>query len=289
MYRCEDRMHDAAAFLGSESALDAIIAGGSNELPPVVNVQVFNNGIYDHSPIQCQVHGVTLFSWNLEGLCDQNYDPASHDERWLRMTAFIQQLNPFPDVFCFQELFLRSNMPVLADRKNKAFQNMELMLGPQKDDFIYVYDDFTGGTLVRKKYAQSPAVVVDVGADLPEDKEKEKEEEDLEMKQIARYNDQNKKCTVVRVFYAPNQSFYVVNVHLKAVQMSYNGRAIHRKEVANLLAHLTAEMETGVVFMGDHNTVDSETIYTAGRRRPRRKTARKKSASRRRPKKYAVM
>jgi endonuclease/exonuclease/phosphatase family metal-dependent hydrolase len=115
---------------------------------------------------------------------------------------------------------------------------------------------------------------------------------ELDSKQIQRPMDNNKKCTVVHVK-GKDKPFYVVNVHLKAVQMSLRGNSKHLKEVSNLLSHLKEEMKEGIVFIGDHNSVTPEKIYEnateGGKRRRTRKRPRRRCASRKRTKRYAVM
>ena len=252
MIGCEDLLHDIAARLGQASALDAIITVG----PLTVSNETIFDPIYDHAAIQCNVNGLTLFSLNLEGCCRKNYNKTLHHDRWKQLKDMVKSLHPFPDIFCFQELFLKSNMPDPKDRRLSALALMQELLDTKQSNFIYIYDDFTGGTIVNKECIRSDQSVYypDIHLTNP-------------VKFIARYKDLNKKYTMVHV-YKGDTSFYVVNVHLKAIQTSITGNSIHKKEVANLLAHLKEEMKVGIVFIGDHNTTQPLRLYTqAGGRR----------------------
>jgi exonuclease III len=299
MYGCEDMMHDIASVIGRDSSLDAIISGGLETPPTVEQVKVYDEVIFDHAAIQCVVNGLVLFSWNLEGRCDEKYG-ADHVERRAAMKEFMARLNPFPDVLCFQELFLRSNMPP-ADKMRAEAEAILRDVVPNSNDFYYVFDGYTGGTIVHKKCAvtkestavesKSFEVTLTKGEAMPEIGEILKKIE-LDSKQIQRPMDNNKKCTVVHVK-GKDKPFYVVNVHLKAVQMSLRGNSKHLKEVSNLLSHLKEEMKEGIVFIGDHNSVTPEKIYEnateGGKRRRTRKRPRRRCASRKRTKRYAVM
>lgn len=246
MIGCEDWSHDIAARLGQASALDAIITVG----PLTVSNEIIFDPIYDHAAIQCNVNGLTLFSLNLEGCCNKRYNKNLQHDRWNQLKEMIKGLHPFPDIFCFQELFLRSNMPDPKDRRLSAVTLMQELLDTKQSNFIYIYDDFTGGTIVNKKCIHSDQSVYYPDIHLTDP-----------VKFIARYKDINKKCTMVHV-YKGETSFYVVNVHLKAIQTSIAGNSFHKKEVANLLAHLKEEMKVGIVFIGDHNTTQPLKLYT---------------------------
>jgi exonuclease III len=298
MFGCEDVIHDIASVIGRDSSLDAIISGGLEVAPTVEDVKVFEEVIFDHAAIQCVVNGLVLFSWNLEGRCDEKYG-AYHEERRAAMREFMAKLTPFPDVLCFQELFLRSNMPPADNMKAEA-EGILMEMVPNSDDFHYIFDGFTGGTIVNKKCAvtresksvesKSFEVKLTNGDETPDIDEIFKKME-LDSKQIHRPMDKNKKCTVVHV--KGDKPFYVVNVHLKAVQMSLRGSSKHLKEVSNLLSNLKEEMKEGIVFIGDHNSVTPEKIYEnateGGKRRRTRKRTRRRSASRKRTKRYAAM
>jgi hypothetical protein len=283
MKNCEDLSHDAAAALGGDAALDAIITVGP---VAVTDVKVFGTPempIYDHTAIQCRVNGLTLFSLNMEGRCNMLRNEELYEMRWEQLKAVVRRLDPFPDLFCLQELFLRSNMPrYLGERRELADALMRELLDEKQEDFIFTYDDFTGGTIVNKKYLLSDRKMV-------YDESPNGSENEIEMKNyagvqtkhrvrhIARYGDPDKKCTVVHVHNGVT-SFYVVNVHLKAVQTILNGELFQQKEVSNLLANLQEEMRVGVVFIGDHNTTHPEKLYAqaGGKKRFTSKRRRKK-------------
>ena len=237
MAKCEDMAHDIASRFGGPTSIDAVFTCCKNGVPPEVKGKKFYPPIYDHAAVQCTVNDVTMLAWNLEGLCDDAYN--AHESRRRMAVArdvfdkhVFDKLENVPQVLLFQELFLRSNMPK-ANAETVAKETVRFLIGARFDKYNVYYDGFTGCTCVAKELG------------------------DQKPKFIPRPNDPTKKSTVVKA-----GDLYVVNVHLKAIQMSVRGTQLHLEEVGNILRNVQAEVaQCPVVFIGDHNTTNAQYLY----------------------------
>jgi len=250
MAQCEDTAHDVAARLGRPTSIDAVFTcNKKGKDPPAVSDVTVHPPIYDHAAVQCTVDGVTMLAWNLEGLCDAAYNAKVSAARKAQAVAFFTALDSLPQVLLFQELYLRSNMP----KADAAKETVRSLLGGRVDQYYVYYDGFTGCT----------CVATELGYQKP--------------KFIPRPNEPNKKSAVVKA-----GDLYVVNVHLKAIQMSVRGTQLHLEEVGNILRNVQAEVaQCPVVFIGDHNTTDPKYLYmnapnSRGGRKTRRRLSRRK-------------
>ena len=253
MAQCEDQAHDVAARLGSPSSIDAVFTCSKDPTVPAVTDLKIHAPIYDHTAVQCTVNGVRILTWNLEGLCDAAYNAQVSAARKAQAAAFFNAMESLPQVLLFQELYLRSNMP----KEDVAKETVRSLLGDRVDQYYVYYAGFTGCT----------CVATELGSPKP--------------KFIPRPNEPNKKSAVVKA-----GDLYVVNVHLKAIQMSVRGTQLHLEEVGNILRNVQAEVQQcPVVFLGDHNTPDPKSLYmnapnlSGGKRR--RKSKRKSRPRRR--------
>lgn len=230
MKSCESIPHTITSYFANDSPIDHIISISKNSLH-VSNVRILPYLITDHKPIFCKVNQIPIVSWNIEGLCNTNEMTI---ERLHSIQKILKKLHSsYPNIiFLFQEIFLKSEI-----KKNKHLSSLdrlkELFYHPQ---YTYKSDNYSSGIIIPTHLFST--------LDL------------IQRKHTHKY--------ALVIYIKSQQPFYLVNIHLKAVQSLDQDHIhdTHLQELNNILKKLKYKLNKGAVFIGDHNNTDVLPIYS---------------------------
>ena len=279
MFGCEDASHDAIAMapnLPAGQNLDGIIGLLNKDISPPSNFKVetmitlgpekdeASKYISDHDGVGIVIShndgSFNLLSYNLEGLCNNDYGQKKFE---IRLQSLIEQLsNPAYLIPGFlmvaQEVVLQMDD---ADQKKTLQSNGAQIIKALNEksseiEIAFVSDEFTGGIFYDTKYFELVAVM-----------------------EIPRPGSKKNSNAYLFSIISNRLQFIIVNIHLKAKKRSiFSGSGvatllqeylnftsmheIHRDELVNILkkvSELSGGFGIPVFMLGDYNNPTPKT------------------------------
>jgi hypothetical protein len=223
MKGCESIPHTIASYIGSNSAIDHIISIEHKNTIDVSDVKILPYLITDHKPIFCIINTIPILSWNIEGLCNESEMMIERTKKIKKVLKLMHKKYP-TIIFLFQEVFLKNQI-----KNNERLK--DLFIDPT---YTYKSDNFTSAIIIPKYLFKSMELI---------------------------HRENSHKTAMVIGIKSP-RPFYLVNIHLKAVQSTKSSiDDVHSNELNNILSQLGTKFKKGVVFIGDHNNTDVLPLY----------------------------
>jgi hypothetical protein len=277
---CKDIMEDLDGMLLKNSSSNSIYYAcnwteGVVPIFPSIKSYTYQHVslLFSNVPISCTIHGITVLSWNLSGLCNhekrpnattftttsgttssittvsQQQLPVQNEMKPVAIQFIQEQLQKKVKVICLQELFL-------PDRSTHTDGNQLLkeFCGKYKDYACY-YDNFIGGMIIHNSLIEKPKPTLKGGR---KRKLTRRYRKGGATKLLPFPPNQDNKLSIIKI-YVHQQPLYIVNVCLSPLYHSAK-QYVHENEMRYVMAHLSLlkAFSDGVLFIGDHkhNTID---------------------------------
>lgn len=150
--------------------------------------------LFAHYPISFRFNGCKIMSWNVEGRCDSWYSKPMVEDRKTKMLEFIKK--EYPDILCIQNFFVRKNMAYSATATvSKELESLIRVLPKSRVRmYKHFYDGYTDVILVKPEL---------IGASTNSTMD---EPDGIKPVFVQRYNDQNKKMTILEIKNKPKEN-----------------------------------------------------------------------------------